>query len=73
MFPCRPGGMSSPTTNDEQSGGSNFSPGGSLCVDNTLGSIAVFGTSLTLNSGPKSDFTCEIFVISAVGAVSDDP
>jgi hypothetical protein len=26
-----------------------------------------------LNSGPKSDFTCEIFVISAVGAVCDDP
>jgi hypothetical protein len=38
-----------------------------------LGSIAVFGTSLTLNSGPKSDLTCEILVISADGAVSDDP
>src|ERR1700684_814359 len=72
MLPCRPAGMSSPTTNDEQSGGSNVKPGGSLCVDSTLGSIAVFGTSLTLYCGPKDDFTWEIFVISA-DTVSEDP
>src|ERR1700758_1062906 len=35
--------------------------------------MPVFGRSLTLNSGPKSDFTWEILVISAVGALSEDP
>ena len=73
MFPCKPGGVSSGTTELAQSGGSNFSPGGSLCADSTLGSMAVFEVSLTLYSGPKADFTWEIFAISAVGAVSDAP
>ncbi|MDT5142550.1 MAG: hypothetical protein QOI79_1887, partial [Mycobacterium sp.] len=43
------------------------------CADSTLGSMAVFEVSLTLYSGPKADFTWEIFAISAVGAVSDAP
>jgi hypothetical protein len=37
-----------------------------------LGSMAVFGTSLTLYCGPKDDFTWDIFVMSAE-TVSEDP
>src|SRR6202012_2154692 len=71
MFPCRPAGMSSPTTNDAQSGGSNVRPGGSFWVESTLGSIPLFAASFTLQPGAKPDFTCAIFVISAEGGPSE--
>jgi hypothetical protein len=35
--------------------------------------MPAFGVSLTLYSGPKANLTFEILVISAVGAVSEDP
>src|ERR1700704_2768635 len=71
MLPCTSGGMSGPDANFAQFAGSKGSPAGSLRADSSLGSTARSEMSMTLNSGPKLDFTPTTLPMSAlVAAVS---
>src|SRR6478735_3810003 len=57
MLPLSPGGSAKPVANLPQSGGSNVTPGGSVCGVSSRGSMPVGATVLTLNSGANIDFT----------------